>query len=465
MSLLLPNDRIARVCGFGMASCADGYVYQPKSVAEVQEVFDLARKSGRKVVLRGSGRSYGDAAILAEQIVLDISAMNEIIDWDTRTGIIDVQAGFTIEDLWRTTLPDGWWPPVVSGTMFPTLAGALAMNIHGKNNFKAGPLGEHILELEVVTPKGETLRILQDNPLMNAFISSAGLLGVITRVKLQLKAVGTGMLRVKALAQKNWDEQFACFDEHLDQEEKPDYFVSWVDCFARGSSAGRGLIHAAWYDKETPAPATYDLPAKIMGAVPKSQVWRILQRLNNRIGMRTINTLKNFSGKTFESGKEHSQSLVAFSFLLDYVPNWRYAYRPGGFIQYQSFVPRAQAKSVFSEQVRLQHSAGLESYLGVLKRHRADGFMFSHAVDGFSLALDFKVTEGNREKLWDLCHRMNDLVLAAGGRFYFAKDSTLRPSDVQAYLGEEALDCYHRLKERFDPENLLRSALADRVGL
>src|SRR5690348_11868432 len=150
MQPFLPPDRIARACGFGMAACADGYLYRPTTADEIAGVFDLARRSGRKVVLRGAGRSYGDAAILPEQIILDISGMNRLIQWDPETGLIEAEAGFTIEDLWRTGLPDGWWPPVVSGTMFPTLAGALSMNIHGKNNFAVGTLGEHVVELDVV---------------------------------------------------------------------------------------------------------------------------------------------------------------------------------------------------------------------------------------------------------------------------------------------------------------------------
>jgi decaprenylphospho-beta-D-ribofuranose 2-oxidase len=101
----------------------------------------------------------------------------------------------------------------------------------------------------------------------------------------------------------------------------------------------------------------------------------------------------------------------------------------------------------------------------VMKRHRPDKFLFSHAVDGYSLALDFKVTRRNWARLRELCHRMNDLVLAAGGRFYFAKDSTLRPSDVRAYMGEEALAKYRSFKEKLDPEGLLTSELARRLDL
>ncbi|MES1227253.1 MAG: FAD-binding protein, partial [Armatimonadota bacterium] len=71
----------------------------------------------------------------------------------------------------------------------------------------------------------------------------------------------------------------------------------------------------------------------------------------------------------------------------------------------------------------------------------------------------------NWTKLRNLCHSMNDLVLKAGGRFYFAKDSTLRPSDVQAYLGEDTIAKFRSFKTQFDPDNLLTSELAKRVKL
>src|SRR5262249_9400555 len=123
----LETSRMGRLTGFGMTRGADGYIYRPTTVEEAKEVFDLARANGRNVVLRGAGRSYGDANIGAECIVLDNSRMNQIFSWDRETGIIDAACGVTIEDLWRYVLEDGYWPPVVSGTMYPTLGGALAM--------------------------------------------------------------------------------------------------------------------------------------------------------------------------------------------------------------------------------------------------------------------------------------------------------------------------------------------------
>lgn len=456
-----------RLAGYGMRSASDGYLFRPTRVEEIQKVLDLARETGRKIVLRGSGRSYGDANIGAECLIIDVTRMRRILSWDTETGLIDCEPGVTIEDLWRYTIEDGFWPPVVSGTMYPTLAGALAMNIHGKNNFRVGTLGEQVVELDVLFPNGEAKTLTPKDELFYAVISGAGLLGIITRVQIRMKRVHSGMLKVLAVECKNWDEQFSVFDEH---EPTADYLVSWIDCFGRGEGLGRGQIHAAWYlDEPGDFPASLrpdhqDLPDTILGLMPKSVMWRFLKPFNNRTGMRFINWAKHTAGTYLGNGKVHPQSLVGFSFLLDYVPNWRKAYLPGGFIQYQTFVPKENAKRVFSEQIAMQQSLKLESFLGVFKRHRPDPFLFSHAVDGYSLAFDFKVTDRNWPQLEELCHRMNDLVLSAGGRFYLAKDSTLRPEDMSAYLGP-ALDTFKSIKAKVDPDGLLTSDLARRLRL
>ena len=465
---LLSPERIARLTGYGMLSHADGYMFRPTTVDETRDILALARETGRKVTLRGAGRSYGDGNIGAETIYIDITRMNRILSWNPKTGELEIEGGVTIEGMWRHCIEDGYWPPVVSGTMYPTIAGALGMNIHGKNNFRVGTMGDQVSEMDVLFPTGELRTLTPEDEAFHAVISGAGLLGIITRVALKMKKVSTGDVNVLATSPRNWDEQFEQFER---DEATADYMVSWVDAFGRGDEAGRGQYHGAWYVKgnggfsSTLRTDGQDLPDTIMGLVPKSIVWRVLKLFCNRKGMNFINWAKDRAGLKLGNYKEHPQSLVAFSFLLDYVPNWRNAYLPSGFIQYQSFIPKEHAKRVFARQVELQQEAKLESYLGVMKRHRPDGFLFSHAVDGYSLALDFKVPKNDWPRLEALCHRMNDVVLEAGGRFYMAKDSTLRPSDLRAYLGEETLAKFHRLKAELDPDGLLTSDLARRVGL
>lgn len=199
-----------------------------------------------------------------------------------------------------------------------------------------------------------------------------------------------------------------------------------------------------------------------MGLAPRDQAWRALKLLNHRRGMRLVNAVKHAAER--REAKLSRQTLGAFSFLLDSAPDWRRAYMPGGFVQFQSFVPAASARQTFAAQVELQQREGLESFLGVLKRHRADGFLLSHGVDGYSLALDFKLTPATRARVWDLCGRMADLALDAGGRFYLAKDATLSPGQWQASLGP-AFDAFMAARAEYDPARLLTSELARRLGM
>lgn len=465
---MIDAERLVRVSGYGMRCAGDGYLFRPTSVEEVRAVFDLARRQGRQVVLRGAGRSYGDANIGRECLILDITRMRRILNWDPSEGILDCEGGVTIEDVWRATMEDGYWPAVVSGTMFPTLAGALAMNIHGKNNYRVGTIGEHVDEIDVVFPTGELRTVKSDEELFRAIVGGAGLLGVIVRVRLKMHRVRTGDVRVLATSPRTWQEQIDTFERY---EADADYMVSWIDCFARGERSGRGQFHAAWYVDGPEGfhaslrPDRQDLPDTILGLFPKSMVWRLLKPFNRRLGMRMINAAKDFSGRKLGDHKVHIQSLVAFSFLLDYVPNWRRTYEPGGFIQFQSFVPREKAREVFSRQIEMQQATKLESFLGVMKRHRPDRFLFSHAVDGYSLAMDFKATSRNWPRLRELCEQMSDLVVANGGRLYFAKDGTMLPRHAKAYLGDAALARFAALKSELDPDGLLTSELARRLEL
>ena len=466
----LTHETMERVEGWGMSSSSLSYVSRPVNTDGISEVFEQARRTGRKVGLRGAGRSYGDASLNAEGILLELTRMRRILSWDPQAGVITVEPGVTIQQLWQYTIEDGWWPSVVSGTMFPTLGGAAAMNIHGKNNFKAGPIGDHIQEFEIVTPVGETKLCSrsENSALFHAAIGGFGMLGVITRLTLQLKKIYSGLLNVTPLGVRNFDHLFALFEERLPQS---DYLVGWIDCFGEGASLGRGQIHQANYLKpgEDPNPSktlqvvNQELPDSILGVVPKSIMWRFMKPFVNDPGVRLINFAKFLSSTKMGDGHVHQESHAGFAFLLDYVPNWKHAYKPGGLIQYQSFVPKEHAKAVFSAQLKLAQSYGVVPYLGVFKRHRPDDFLMTHAVDGYSLALDFAIRPEKQGALLSLAAEMDRLVLEAGGRFYFAKDSALHRSAATEALGAERVEKFFALKQQNDPENLLQTNLYRRL--
>ncbi|HVS19152.1 MAG TPA: FAD-dependent oxidoreductase, partial [Planctomycetota bacterium] len=172
--------------GWGMAVGHHARVLRPRSVEELAHAFAEARAQGVSLCLRGGGNSYGDASTTDRGHVLDLSAMNRILAFDADTGRVEAEGGVTIEQLWKHVLPHGYWPKVVSGTMFPTLAGAAAANIHGKNNFAVGTIGDCIAEFDLYTPAGELVTCSREEnaDLFHAAIGGFGMLGAITRVVL-----------------------------------------------------------------------------------------------------------------------------------------------------------------------------------------------------------------------------------------------------------------------------------------
>jgi decaprenylphospho-beta-D-ribofuranose 2-oxidase len=465
----LPPDRLTRVDAWGMAQSAISYVYRPSTVDGVQAVLDLAREMRLQIGMRGGGCSYGDASLCSEHISLDLSRMNRILDWNPDSGIVRVEPGVTIGQLWQYTIQDGWWPYVVSGTMFPTIGGAASMNIHGKNNFRAGTIGEHIREFEMLLPGGAVRRCsrTENAELFHAAIGGFGMLGCFLSLTLEMKKVHSGLLHVEPLAVSSLGEMFRVFRERVD---RADYLVGWIDCFARGKSLGRGLIHQANYlaPGEDPAPTqslrveNQVLPDMMMGVLPKSMMWLFMKPLVRDVGVRFVNWGKYVSGSRHHP---YHDSHAGFAFLLDYVPGWKRAYMPIGLIQFQSFIPADRAEEVFRTEIELARHRGLPPYLGVFKRHRPDPFLMTHALDGYSLALDFRVTHRNRTAVWSLADDLAKIVVEAGGRFYFAKDSTLTHERLESYLAEERVQRFLALKRECDPDDTLQTDLYRRLFL
>lgn len=456
--------------GWGMASRVVTHVVRPTTAEQVAEAFELARARGWTVVPWGNGRSYGDAALNDGHLTLDLRDMRQITDFNAETGLVTLQPGLTLGELWQHALPLGWWPPVVSGTMTTTLGGCAAANIHGKNNFKHGPIGEHIQGFTLVTPDGRVHRVTRESDpnLFFAAIGGFGALGVFTSITLQLKRVHSGRLEVQPESHPDLQRLFTAFERYGELEW--DYVVGWIDAFGRGNALGRGNLHAARYvgageDPEARAwlrPDRQALPSTLLG-FPKKWIWRFMRPFANRPGMRLINLARYLSSSRDAAQQRHLQAHARFNFLLDYVPDWKRIYQPHGMVQIQIFVPHDRAQSVIRRVLELQQGARYESFLVVMKRHRRDPFWLSHAVDGFSFAMDFPVWPKRRADLVAMSRRIEALVVEAGGRFYLAKDSLLSPASFRESLGDEVLGHFFGLKRALDPDGRLGSNQYRRV--
>jgi FAD/FMN-containing dehydrogenase len=358
--------------------------------------------------------------------------------------------------------------------MAVTMGGAAAMNIHGKNNFALGSFGESVRSFELMTPRGERVRCSREvePDLFFAAISGFGMLGCFTELEVETKRVHSGRLRVFGIVARDLAHNLQLLE---DLRGEADYLVSWLDLHATGAALGRGLMHRAdqLEPGEDPAgvryldPGLQDVPTTLFGVVPKGWLWPGMWCAVHLRQVALVNWLKFKAGFREERGSPYLQAHGAFHFLLDYVPRWHWMTKPGGLIQFQPFVPVAHGERVLRTLIERCQQQGFVPYLGVLKRHRPDPFLMTHAVDGYSLAMDIAVSanERRRAELWRLCQELADVVLDAGGRFYYAKDAVLLQSSFARVHGDAAVTRFRELKQRWDPDRLLQSDLSRRLGV
>jgi decaprenylphospho-beta-D-ribofuranose 2-oxidase len=111
-TMSLPLNTFIKLENFGHSLKASSYRIQIKKADDIFEAFQLAKKLGLKVIARGTGISYNDVSLNGGGIVLDMSGMNQIVEWDPGTGIVRCESGATLKQLWQCVEPDGWWPPM-----------------------------------------------------------------------------------------------------------------------------------------------------------------------------------------------------------------------------------------------------------------------------------------------------------------------------------------------------------------
>ena len=84
--------------------------------------------------------------------------------------------------------------------------------------------------------------------------------------------------------------------------------------------------------------------------------------------------------------------------------------------------------------------------------------MLSFPRPGISIAMDFPVHPRRTQKLVD---RLNELVIAEGGRIYLTKDALTRREHFRAM--EPRLATFEAVRRRWDPEGKIRSAQSVRL--
>jgi decaprenylphospho-beta-D-ribofuranose 2-oxidase len=440
--------------GWGRTAPTLGSLFRPENAEGVAEV--VAGAGARGAIPRGLGRSYGDAAQNAGGRVISMLGVRGARSFDLERGEIIVGAGFSIGELGALVIPFGWFPPVLPGTSQVTIGGAIAADVHGKNHHVEGSFCNHVAAFELLTPAGERLTVTPEGD-PDAFAATAGgmgMTGIVTEATVRLLPVETDRVRVDTERASDLDDLM----RRMERDDDHHYSVAWVDCLARGRRLGRSVLMRA--EHATRAEVAEDGGGGALDFSPP----RALSALPGvPSGVLSTTTLRAFNEAYFQRApryeRDRIETLNSYFRPLDVVADWNRLYGARGLLQYQLVVPFGAERTLRTVVERLA-SERAPAFLAVLKRFGRERGMLSFPMPGWTLTMDLPA---GRAGLAPFLDELDELVVAAGGRLYLAKDSRLRPELLERMYPE--LPRWRELQARLDPRGVLRSDLARRVGL
>ncbi len=431
--------KTADYAGWGRVHKAHGELARPERAADLARIME-----DTPAPALGMRRSYNDSLLNDGGRAIDMTRMDKILGFDAATGVVEVEAGVQLGELLRLFAPKGWLPAVVPGTGFPTVGGAIAHDIHGKNHHTLGSFGQHVTSVTLLQPGGKRVTASpgRNKALFRATMGGIGQTGVILSAKLQMISTpGTGM-RVK-------ETRVGDFDEFLDllDNSRFDYNVGWIDGTAKGSNLGRGILEEAELTTGVEARSMPSLPVPI--DLPGFALSAPTVRLFNAAYWRKVPA----------RGRTHVMPIASHVFPLDKLHDWNRLYGKRGFHQFQCVVP-VDAAPVLKDIVgRIAHS-GLCSPLAVIKRMgpgRAG--MLSFPMEGYTLAIDFPA----RDKAVRLIHELEAMTIEAGGRLYLGKDALATGDTIRAMYPE--WQDWAAEAARADPDGVLITDMVRRLEL
>ena len=422
----------------------------PAFSSDIRHRLSSAAAGGHgKALIIGNLRSYGDEVLCPDGNYLQTILCDRILHIDRQTDTVTAESGVRLDVLQRRVAALGYMLPVMPGTAYLTLGGAIANDVHGKNHHSAGTFGCFVQRLELIRTTGEVLLCSrsENQEFFAGTIGGMGLTGAITWATVQLRRVDSPLLRVESHRFRDLTE---FFDLDLRSRDRHEYSVAWVDCAAKGRALGRGILSVADH--------------AMSAAHPCGGATRNRRRISNvpfHMPVSPINrvTLPAMNALYFQLHRTGIRSVHYENWLnpLDAVRSWNRLYGRRGFFQFQCVVPWSEARSSIAEMLKTVAATRQGSFLAVLKSFggKVSPGLMSFPMAGATLALDFpNQGKATRELLLEL-HRVTASVR---GRLYPAKDGCSPSNSLEAGYANFA-----RFKRLLDPG--LESMMSRRLTL
>ena len=432
-AIVEPKGRyLADLMGRGVQGTADAVVL-PSTAEEVAAVMRWCYEQEVPLTARGGGTGLAGGAIPVQGgVVIGFERMNRVRRFDPLLWRIHVEAGVTTGDIQRLARENGLrFPPDPGAAEISQIGGNVACNAGGPHAFKYGVTGHWVTGIEAVIPPGEVVTFggpirkdVAGYDFKSLLVGSEGTLGLVTAAWLRLVPAPELELPVIGLY-RDADAGISAIERVLASGVVP-AAIEYLD--------GVTLSYAGdAYPFGVPPDGAFMVITEADGA--EAEARRVAAELADAL---------------------HEDAVVVHAPTepSEVAELWRWR---GG----AAFAILAQRGGAYSEDIavpldRLRDVARETLEIGA--RHDVPALSFGHAGDG-NIHSTFLFSPENldeEQRADDACHELFELALRLGGTVTGEHGiGWLKRGQLEHQLGATGYDLHLRVKQAFDPKNLL----------
>ncbi len=423
---------LADLMGRGVQGSADAVVL-PSSVEEVAAVMRWCYENDVPLTARGGGTGLAGGAIpVSGGVVIGFERLNKVRQFDPLLWRMHVEAGVTTGDIQRLARESGLrFPPDPGAAEISQIGGNIACNAGGPHAFKYGVTGNWVTGLEVVIPPGEIVHVggplrkdVAGYDVKNLLVGSEGTLGLITAAWLKLVPAPELELPVIGLY-RDAEAGVSAIERVLASGVVP-AAIEYLDAVTlqfSGDAYPFGLPDGAGFMVITEADGSRaearHVAAELQEALAEDAV-----AVHSPLEPGEVTELWRWRGG------------AAFAILA----------QRGGAYSEDIAVPLDKLRDVAHETIEIG------------ERHNVVALSFGHAGDGniHSTFLFSPDDLDEEQRADDACHELFGLALRLGGTISGEHGvGWLKRGQLEHQLGEAGYDLHNRIKQTFDPKNLL----------
>ena len=170
-------------------------VLKPRTAEEISAIMRICHQHRIPVTPRGAGTGLSGGALpQLGGVLISTERMNTILEIDERNGQVRTEPGVITEVLQNAVKEKGlFYPPDPSSRGSCFIGGNIAENSGGPKAVKYGVVKDYVLNLQIVLPTGEILwtgaNVLKNSTgynLTQLIVGSEGTLGIVTQIVLKL---------------------------------------------------------------------------------------------------------------------------------------------------------------------------------------------------------------------------------------------------------------------------------------